>query len=153
MDIIPKSAPTIDPQRVDESLEEFRNYMVEVLELIDFTLSNQKTRVMGAVSEDNFKELASAVQALDSKVTSQGSELSAISRNLQGVAQLVGEQGETLSSVQSNLEQQARTIETLEQSVQGTQQRLDALEQQTEQNTQAISGHEQRISALESAEA
>lgn len=73
MDIIAKNAPLIDPARLDQSLEEFRNYMVEVLQLIDFTLSNQKNRINGAVSEENFLQLAAALQALKSEVASQGS--------------------------------------------------------------------------------
>ena len=64
MDIIDKSAPMIDPNRLEESLQRFRDYMVETLNLIDFTLSNQKNRISGAVSEENFQQLALAVAAL-----------------------------------------------------------------------------------------
>lgn len=76
MDIIPKSAPGIDPNQLNESLERFRDYVVEVLQVIDFTLSNQKNQINGAVSEQNFLQLAAAVQSLSSEITAQNSVIS-----------------------------------------------------------------------------
>lgn len=79
MDIIAKAAPDIDPERLQQSLQGFRDYMVDTLELIDFTLSNQKNRIIGAVSQENFDQLAMAVAALNSNVTALNSAMGQLS--------------------------------------------------------------------------
>ena len=79
MDIIAKSAPEIDPTNLRESLQTFRSYMVETLELIDFTLANQKNRISGAVSAENFQQLAAQVASLNSSVVNLTVLVSALS--------------------------------------------------------------------------
>ena len=90
MDIIAKNAPEIDPENLRSSLQGFRNYMVETLELIDFTLSNQKNRISGAVSEENFRQLAAQVASLNSSVVNLTVLVSALSGLPQQVTALTG---------------------------------------------------------------
>lgn len=82
MDIIAKSAPEINMGELNQSLRDFRNYMVETLELIDFTLSNQKNRISGAVSEDNFKQLENAVATLSTQVAGISANVASLSANI-----------------------------------------------------------------------
>ena len=108
MDIIPKSAPQIDSRNVDKSLEEFRNYIVDVLQLIDFTLSNQKNRINGAVSEENFIQLASAVQALKSEVSN-------LSGNVSSLSDRVGELENQISAIDGSIKSLDARVTALEQ--------------------------------------
>lgn len=128
MDIIPKSAPGIDPDRLNESLERFRDYVVEVLQVIDFTLSNQKNQINGAVSEQNFLQLAAAVQSLSSEITAQNSVISGHTASISALE----------SSVEV-LEDLKTTVASLSGSVQALSGKADSLDQ--------------RVTALESASA
>ena len=96
MDIIAKRAPFLDPQNLNESLGQFRDYMVEVLQVIDFTLSNQKNQISGAVSEQNFLQLAAAVQSLSSSLNAQNSTISSINTT-------VGNLGKKLESIEQRV--------------------------------------------------
>lgn len=128
MDIIPKSAPTINPQRVDESLQDFRDYMVEVLDLIDFTLSNQKNRISGAVSEENFKQLTMAVQALDSKVNGISSTVSSLSSSVNALSSRVGNVEQDITTIKSSIQNIESQIITINATLEDHESRIKALE-------------------------
>lgn len=115
MDIIAKNAPMIDSANLNESLETFRSYIVEVLQVIDFTLSNQKNKINGAVSEQNFLQLAASVQALKSELTSHGAEITAISKKI--------------DEISADIKEINKTLETLSGSVESLEGRVTALEQ------------------------
>lgn len=76
MDIIAKSVPGVNRGDLASSVEELRNYMVEVFEIIDYTLSNQGGIVRGAVSEENFQILSNTVAALGSTLSNLSATVS-----------------------------------------------------------------------------
>lgn len=100
MDIIDKAAPIIDADDVGGSLAALRNYIVETMETIDYTLSNQKNRITGAVSEENFQQLALLVASLSSNVSSLSSQLAQAVQTLEGQ---IGGLEDDLQGVQSSL--------------------------------------------------
>lgn len=100
MDIIAKSVPGVNRGDILSSVEELRNYMVEVFEIIDYTLSNQGGIVRGAVSEDNFQILSNTVAAL----------------------------GSTLSNLSSTVSAQAETLKDLQKQIDSLDERVKALE-------------------------
>lgn len=136
MNIIAKTAPEINTQNLDQSLQDFRNYMVDTLELIDFTLSNQKNRIIGAVSADNFNELKNAVSALASQVVAQGSSISIINTTIAGInSALAAIEGEldylddSMSDALTAISAAQDDISALEQNYASLDARVTALEQ------------------------
>ena len=114
MDIIAKSAPEINMGELNQSLRDFRNYMVETLELIDFTLSNQKNRISGAVSEDNFKQLENAVATLSTQTSGISANVSSLAASISelqsGVSQLITD----VASINATLQNHETRIAALE---------------------------------------
>lgn len=100
MDIIDKAAPIIDADDVGGSLAALRNYIVETMETIDYTLSGQKQRIVGAVSEENFEQLALLVASLSSNVSNLSSQLS---QAVQTIEVQLGELEDDLQGVQSSV--------------------------------------------------
>lgn len=115
MDIIAKGVPDIDAQNLASSLQSFRDYMANTLELIDFTLSNQKNRIIGAVSQENFNQLAAAVSALSSNVAS-------LSGTVNQLSEKVTEISDRMDTIESK-------ITSMEESIASIDQRVTALEQ------------------------
>lgn len=124
MDIIPKSAPGIDPNRLNDSLERFRNYVVEVLQVIDFTLSNQKNQINGAVSEQNFLQLAAAVQALSSKITAQDSVINGHTASIKELRDDV----DALRELNATVTSLSESVQALSEKVNRLDERVAALE-------------------------
>ena len=108
MDIIPMSAPEIERGNLEKSIREFRDYLVEVLALIDFTLSNQKNQIVGAVSEENFKQLAAAVAALSSQV----SGISSMVSNLNTSISLLEDSVDSLETTVADHEKRIAALES-----------------------------------------
>lgn len=100
MNIIDKTAPDIESGDILGSLQAFRNYIVETMETIDYTLANQKNRITGAVSEENFMQLAAIVQSVASNQT-------ALSASVLELAQQV----EELTDAQASIEQAQQELD------------------------------------------
>lgn len=124
MDIIPKSAPGIDPNRLNDSLERFRNYVVEVLQVIDFTLSNQKNQIRGAVSEQNFLQLAAAVQSLSSEITAQNAVINGHTTSIKELRNAV----DALDGLQTTVTSLSESVQALSEKMNSLDQRVTALE-------------------------
>lgn len=69
MDIVPSKAPEVDPERMEESLKELRDYLIETVELIDFTLATIKASVSSGLSanEQVLANHEARIKALESK--------------------------------------------------------------------------------------
>lgn len=124
MDIIAKAAPDIDPERLQQSLQGFRDYMVDTLELIDFTLSNQKNRIIGAVSQENFDQLAMAVAALNSNVTALNSTMGQLS----GLPAQVTDMQEQLTTLAGQVSAIKGRMDTAEKAIAAMNGTMDSLE-------------------------
>lgn len=127
MDIIAKSAPEIDPTNLRESLQTFRSYMVETLELIDFTLANQKNRISGAVSAENFQQLAAQVASLNSSVVNLTVLVSALS----GLPSQVQKLESDVSGLEASVSGLSSRMTTAETAISDLQDRVSALENPT----------------------
>lgn len=114
MNIIDKTAPDIDRGDLIGSVVSLRNYIVESMETIDYTLANQKNRLGGTVSQEDMAAMSRAVAALSSSVTSLANQTAALFQQVNGIAQTV-----------SGLSDQAELIETELQSLEA---RVAALE-------------------------
>ena len=114
MDIIAKSVPVFDQNDMAASMQAFRDYMVETLELIDFTLSNQGTVVRGAVSEENFEILTQAVAALTSKVTAMEGTVSSVSGRVTEMGNNLSSLEEAVAANTNQLEEHENRIQALE---------------------------------------
>ena len=128
MDIIAKAAPDIDPERLQQSLQGFRDYMVDTLELIDFTLSNQKNRIIGAVSQENFDQLAMAVAALNSamgqlsglpaQVTDMQEQLTALAGQVSAIKGRMDTAEEAIAAMNGTMDSLEARVAALEQASQ-----------------------------------
>ena len=132
MDIIAKAAPDIDSERLQQSLQGFRDYMVDTLELIDFTLSNQKNRIIGAVSQENFDQLAMAVAALNSNVTALNSamgQLSGLPAQVTDMQEQLTTLAGQVSAIKGRMDTAEKAIAAMNGTVDSLEARVAALEQ------------------------
>ena len=132
MDIIAKAAPDIDPERLQQSLQGFRDYMVDTLELIDFTLSNQKNRIIGAVSRACFAQLAGGVAAWDGTVPAVNramGQLSGLPAQVTDIQEQLTALAGQVSAIKGRMDAAEEAITAMNGTVDSLEARVAALEQ------------------------
>ena len=117
MNFIAKSAPDIDPANLRESLQGFRDYMVDTLELIDFTLGNQKNRINGAVSQQNFETLAAQVSSISSNLTAITVMISTLNGRISDLSDAVESVQDSMNTAEGNITSLDSRLDTAESSI------------------------------------
>lgn len=128
MEFIGKTAPwlTQDPK----SMTRFRNYVVDAMETIDFTLGNQKRGIQGSVNKLDFDVMKEQVSGMVTQLGAQGATLSSLEKRLGEAEKVDQEQGAQISQMETRLSGQISGVETaLDVRISALEARIAVLEQ------------------------